>query len=148
MRNLLRSRQRGQTLVEFALIIPIFLLLTVGFLDLGRAVYYYSAIHNAAREGARYGVVLETDSDGNFTAGQRIEIKTRARDKAVAVGVTLADVDAYDPASFPATPGRNVDIIRVCVNFEFSPITPFIAQILGAGNTLPMSSCSRMLMER
>ena len=57
MKNISHSTQRGQTLVEFALVIPIFLLLAVVIFDLGRGVYYYSAVHNAAREGARYGVV-------------------------------------------------------------------------------------------
>ena len=52
-----RSRQRGQELVEYALALPLFLLLVMGILDIGRATYYYSSIHNSAREGARYGVV-------------------------------------------------------------------------------------------
>jgi hypothetical protein len=46
-------RQEGQGLVEFALIIPIFLLVLVGIFDAGRLVYTNSALSQAAREGAR-----------------------------------------------------------------------------------------------
>ena len=37
-------------MIEFALVIPVFMLLAVVIFDLGRAIYYYSTIHNAARE--------------------------------------------------------------------------------------------------
>ncbi len=49
--------ERGQTLVEFAVVALAFLLMMVGILDLGRAVYAYNAIANAAREGARCAIV-------------------------------------------------------------------------------------------
>lgn len=48
--------KRGQSLVEFALTVPILTLLIVGTLDLGRAYFAYMSITNAAREGARYAV--------------------------------------------------------------------------------------------
>ena len=44
---------RGQSLVEFALVLPLFVLLLVGVFDLGRAFFAYIAISNAAREGTR-----------------------------------------------------------------------------------------------
>jgi len=43
--------------VEFALILPVMILLTLGMVDYGRAYYYQVAITNAAREGARTGIV-------------------------------------------------------------------------------------------
>ena len=45
--------QSGQALVEFALVIPVFLLALVGIFDVGRMVYTNSALSQAAREGAR-----------------------------------------------------------------------------------------------
>lgn len=55
---LLRSsmRQRGQSLVEFALSSVVLLLLVGGLVDIGRAIYISEALSNAAREGARHGV--------------------------------------------------------------------------------------------
>ena len=50
----------GQALVEFALVLPIFLLLLFGLIDVGRLVYTWNALNQAAREGARYGRTAAT----------------------------------------------------------------------------------------
>ena len=60
MNHLRRRRagnERGQALVEFALVLPIFVLLLVAIFDLGRAVFAYNTLTNAAREGARMAIV-------------------------------------------------------------------------------------------
>jgi hypothetical protein len=51
------ERRKGQTLVEFALVLPIFLLMLFGVIDGGRYVFVNSTLSNAAREGARLGSV-------------------------------------------------------------------------------------------
>jgi hypothetical protein len=48
-----RRSQDGQALVEFALVLPVFLLVLFGLLDVGRLVYTSSTLSQAAREGAR-----------------------------------------------------------------------------------------------
>ncbi|MHB1005496.1 MAG: TadE/TadG family type IV pilus assembly protein [Chloroflexota bacterium] len=63
-----RVRSRGQALVEFALTLPILLLLTVGVIDLSRGVYYFNTLSNAAREGARFGIVLTDSANGDWWA--------------------------------------------------------------------------------
>ncbi len=52
-----RRRSEGQALVEFALTIPIFLLIVFGILDLGRAVWTLDIANHAAAEAARYAIV-------------------------------------------------------------------------------------------
>ncbi len=52
-----RRRHRGQALVEFALVLPIFVLILFGLIDVGRLVYLNSTLSQAAREGARLGSV-------------------------------------------------------------------------------------------
>ena len=52
-----RRRQRGQGLAEFALVLPVFLLMLLGMVDIGRAVWANNAVANAAREAARYASV-------------------------------------------------------------------------------------------
>jgi hypothetical protein len=52
-----RSRGRGQALVEFALVLPIFLLILFGLIDIGRYVYVSNAFAEAARDAARSGAV-------------------------------------------------------------------------------------------
>jgi Flp pilus assembly protein TadG len=84
--------RRGQTLVEFALVLPLFVLIAVGIFDLGRAIFYYHTLLNASREAARQAVVDQTLA----------HIETRAIDHAVALGLTPADVDVdYRRASTP-----------------------------------------------
>ena len=50
-------RGRGQALVEFALIAPLFILILLAVFDLGRGVFMYTSITNAAREAARLAIV-------------------------------------------------------------------------------------------
>jgi Flp pilus assembly protein TadG len=54
-----RSRRPscGQALVEFALVIPIFLVLLFAMIDIGRVIWANDALSNAVREGARYAIV-------------------------------------------------------------------------------------------
>jgi hypothetical protein len=52
-----RPRRTGQALVEFALVIPIFLLMLFGLIDMGRFVFMSSTLSQAAREGARLAAV-------------------------------------------------------------------------------------------
>jgi hypothetical protein len=52
-----RGQSRGQSLVEFALILPIFLMLLVGLFDLGHVVWANNAISTATREATRFAIV-------------------------------------------------------------------------------------------
>ncbi len=47
--------ERGQSLLEFALLLPLLMLLAVGIVDIGRAVYYTVVVNNAAKAGAEFG---------------------------------------------------------------------------------------------
>jgi Flp pilus assembly protein TadG len=51
-------RRRAQAMVEFALILPVFMLLVAGAIEFGRAFYAYGQLQQAVQEGARYGAVL------------------------------------------------------------------------------------------
>src|SRR6266700_6705882 len=52
-----RRDDTGQGLVEFALVIPIFLVMLFGVVDFGRVIWARNSLENAAREGARYAIV-------------------------------------------------------------------------------------------
>lgn len=58
----IRPRERGQGLMEFALVLPILLLLFMGIFDFGRMIYLYAQLSNGAREAARYGSVTGVGS--------------------------------------------------------------------------------------
>ena len=77
---MLRS-ERGQGLVELALVLPLLILLLAGTVDLGRAFFSYIVITNAAQEGARAGSRLPCYT-GDMV--QRQAMKTRITNAAVA----------------------------------------------------------------
>lgn len=51
------DKPRGQAMVEFALILPVFLLLLVGLFDLGRVIWVNDTLATAAREAGRFAIV-------------------------------------------------------------------------------------------
>ena len=55
---------RAQAVVEFAIILPIFMLLLLMAVDFGRLFFTYVQVSNAAREAASYGATQPTDTDG------------------------------------------------------------------------------------
>lgn len=59
-----QRQKRGQTILEFALILPAMLLVTYGLIELGRAMFVYAAANNAAREASRYGASAGENEDG------------------------------------------------------------------------------------
>ena len=58
-----RSRSRGQSVVEFALVAPLLFLMVFGSFEFARFIFYYELLNNAAREGARYAIVHGSRSD-------------------------------------------------------------------------------------
>jgi Flp pilus assembly protein TadG len=63
-----RLEHDGQALVEFALVLSVFILVVVGLLDGLRVVFYYNQVQEAARAGSRWGAV-EVTRDGPSTWG-------------------------------------------------------------------------------
>lgn len=55
---------RGQGLVEFALVIPVFLLLVLGVIEFGRLMVTYSSISTASRDAVRYAISVGDNSSG------------------------------------------------------------------------------------
>lgn len=116
---------RGQSLVEFALALPILLLLIFGLVDLGRAVYINNALAEAARDGARYGSVQARAYSDATRNG--VEDWVRARLDAIPNPTISAECTAGN-ATFGCTVN---DILVVTVRSDFQMITPVIGQILG-----------------
>jgi len=152
-----RARSRGQSLVEFALVLPVFMFTLFALIDVGRLVYLSSTLSQAAREGARLGSV-EASYRGSSdpacgTVGGPIcpandnalwsDIQTEANDEMSPFGavtnlymscvlasgtVPSGDWTAPKVCSNHA-PGN---VISVRVTGTFQPITPLISQFLGS----------------
>jgi Flp pilus assembly protein TadG len=121
--------RRGQALVEFALVIPLFLLMLVAIFDLGRAVFAYNTLTNAAREGARLAIV-------NQYKPMVIE-RAKAQTAIVELNDPSVDIDFWqvngDGTPDTSTPCALVAVgCLAVVSFEatYQPITPFISNIL------------------
>lgn len=133
IRGTARSRGRGQALVEFAIVFPIAILIIVAVFDIGRAVFMYNGLTNAAREGARLAVV-------NQDKGLVIQ---RIQSQAPTAGLSnTADPD--DVISFyRESPNADVTTNAECTTMavgcvavvtptaQWSAITPIIGQLMG-----------------
>ncbi|MBI1880601.1 MAG: pilus assembly protein, partial [Chloroflexi bacterium] len=64
---MLRNKQKGQGLVEFALILPLLLLLLVGIVEAGRLIWAFITVQTAAREAARYAISGRPYVNFNYT---------------------------------------------------------------------------------
>ncbi len=141
---------RGQSLVEFALIVPIFVLVLVGLFDVGRAVFAFNTINQAAREAARLAIVDQTVS----------HIQDEAIESSVSLGVQAADVlvdfrdrdtpddDASCTGAVTGDDNNETSIVDcfavVRVQYEWEAATPFLGALMG---TLEMEGESRFQVD-
>lgn len=66
------NRERGQSLLEFAMVLPVLLLLAIGTIEFGRAYYQYNTLSKAVRQAARYM------SSHGYTAAEQTNAKRMA----------------------------------------------------------------------
>lgn len=78
-------RYRGVSLIETALVLPIVMLVMVAIIESARYYFIQSILTNAAREGARYGILNPTDTNGITTAAQRFTAGIGGENVGVAV---------------------------------------------------------------
>jgi Flp pilus assembly protein TadG len=137
----LRPR-RGQGFVEFAIILPVFLLIFAGTLDLGRVFYAQISLTNAAREGA----FQAAGTPESFQQGQPCDTQTNLvvcrvllESKDSLVEVQPADVAmACTPSDCTRAVGNTV---KVTVQGSFVLLTPLLSALFG-GQTLSLSGAA------
>ena len=85
------KRPSGQSLIEFALVLPVLLLLIIGAMDIGRMFFTKIVLTNAAREGANYLALNKDDSRTKDLDGNGYQNTWKAiQDEANSSGVSLA----------------------------------------------------------
>ena len=131
------SRDRGSVAVEFALLLPVLLLIIFGTIDFGRAINAQITLTQAAREGARLA------SLGYSTSA----VTTRAQSAATG----LSPVTVAVTSSCPAGAGIGVDAV-VTTTYTFSFVTPVgaFAAMFGTatfGSTLTLTVTGEMPCE-
>ena len=68
----LRKKEKGQAMVEFALVLPILIGLICGIIDFGWLFYNYLSLQNACREGARRACVISQDAECEATVKKKV----------------------------------------------------------------------------
>ena len=162
------GRSAGQSLVEFALVLPIFILFLFGLIDGGRLVYQHSVLSQAAREGARLASVEASwigsadtgcgAANGPACPASSAAMKTdivSAANRMMAPFAVVTATDVFvrcDPTGGTPTGNwtgtscssngtGNVASVRVAGTFR--PITPVISQIVGI---VSMSASTSMVI--
>lgn len=134
--------ERGQSLVEFALVAPLLIILMVGILDVGRAVNAYVTISNAAREGSHYAALHPTASPG--------AIVSAVRSRVVPLDPSSVTVTAryYDGSTFQAWPSSGVPAlstagyvpVQVQVSYPWAAVTMLIGAFFSSGPLTAIST--------
>lgn len=128
-----RRRSRGQALVEFALLAPVFFLVLFAIIEAGRFMFYYEVLNNATREGARYAIVNGANSlvcptgppaDGSIpcdTDGSDVE--QRVRDASFgALGLGVAVISEW---SNPEDNSRGATV-KVSATYTYTSLVPIV----------------------
>lgn len=108
---------RGQSLVEFAIVLPIIIMILLGLLDFGRAFFTLVALHDAADEGATYAAIRPNDVAG-------IQLRT-AEASTRLIPIEQDDVNVvYPPALVAGAP------ITVTIDYVLELYTPLVQEML------------------
>ncbi|HEY8239346.1 MAG TPA: TadE/TadG family type IV pilus assembly protein [Candidatus Limnocylindrales bacterium] len=144
------SNRRGQSLVEFALIFPILLVVLAGILDFGFLLYSRMTVISAAREGARWAVyqsnVTAIPGDLNSQTGaigaNLTGLTWSDLSSTIACIPNLANHNACDFAAGGVEDAEAGDSIRVAVTYTYRS---FFSQLFGS--TVPLGTQVQMVLE-
>src|SRR5216683_709305 len=135
-----RRRQRGQSLVEFAISSIVLLLLMMGLLDLSRAFYFAVNLDGAAREGARHGAWFSTNlRANNFLDDGDILIAVQQSLGGAGLAPTPMPQGGCLAGQLLSPPTDNswrLGDINVSLLMNFQLITPLIQSLFGNGINL------------
>ena len=142
-KNKSRRLEKGQSLVELAISFPVMLLLLLGTIDFGMALYSFLIIRDAAQEGALYG---------SFNPNNRVQIESRARNIAPndtnALFFFPVELNNKDVVQISiSTSGKNcqgmthgaINTITVSASYKYPMLMPFTQQVIGS-RSIPLTA--------
>jgi Flp pilus assembly protein TadG len=134
-----RTKNRGQAMVEFAIALPILLMLLVGIFEVGRAIFIFSAVTNASREAVRFASAVGLDDSGNNKFQYCDGIRNAARRSAYFLALADGDIlieydegpdtsvfDTCDGSLDTAVAADTGDRVRVTVTAQYNPMLDLI----------------------
>jgi len=107
-----KGKEKGQSMTEVALVLPVMLLILAGILDLGRLYYVTVALTDAAGEGAVYAAIRPNSAD-----------EIIARTQAASTGLVQIDMEKVTVDCPSLVAGQPV---TVTVDYDFTVATPLI----------------------
>lgn len=146
------NREKGQSLVELAVSLPIILLILLGTIDFGMALFSYSIIRDAAQEGALYG---------SFNPSKTEEIENRARnilprseDEAIFsspldlrdTSKVIVEIDAIGNDCQGVTRGA-ANSIRVDVIYQYKILMPIVGSVIGSDTITLTGSATNIILQ-
>lgn len=152
--------QRGQSLVEFALLLPVMLLIITGLFDVARAVWEENTLAYSAREGTRFAIVHGSAGQGPLPDGwvwgaadptdvnDHVIGYVKTVVKQAAIGVPNVTVIVDYPDTYPAG-GKCADRnCRVSVDAS-APFVPLPSQyLLGGAFQITLKGGSQLVIQR
>ena len=128
----LRRTDRGQSLAEFAIVVPIFLILVFGIVDFSMALRAWLTVTNASREGARVLVLGQSCS------------QVTAQSQNVAKGLSPSVTVTITPSTCTGVSG---DTMSVSVSYTYKFVTPLGSLAKMITGPITMTSTSTMRHE-
>jgi len=121
---------KGQSLLELALLLPVLLIILAGVIDLGRLYYVHVAITDAAAEGAAYAATHPPEDE---------ESKSEIRARAQAASHGLVEIESADQIEIDCVSTASGETVTVSVHYDFKIMMPFINIIVSDG-VLPLEA--------
>ena len=132
---------RGAALIEFALVLPILLVVTLMAVDMSRAFWTKNVLHQAAREGVRMRVVL-----GNpLSSSDEDAVVARAQQVA---GAAVDSAARHVQVEVGGPDGTRMDYVTVTADFKWLPMVPAVCRAIGLTITNPMPLSATCYMKQ
>jgi len=131
---------KGQTIVEFAMILPLLLIMILGVIDFGILLYNKAVITNASREAVRYGIVLRNPK---YTL---VEVQTYATSYCLNHMITFGG--SGSPTATATLPDGNQNFgSRLSVQVNFSYTWLVMPRMAGFSSTTALGGLTVMKYE-
>lgn len=131
---------RGQTMVDFALMTPLIVLMMMGVMDFGVAVSTATQITSAVQAGVSYA-----RSSPNDTAGIRLRVKNESTNLIIADSdITVTCYSGLTTTTKTCSTATFGDSVKVQATFNYQPVTGRLASITGAPIAIIQSATSEI----
>jgi Flp pilus assembly protein TadG len=126
---------RGQSVVEFAMVVPLFFLLLFGVIDIGRVFFVQMTLQNAVRQAGRFAVTGNHLTQGTNVLSRVQSIVKVAQE--AAAGLVLDPpsifINGQSSTNATATAGGPGTAVTISLTTHLQVITPFVARFFGSG---------------